>query len=132
MSSSLPKRRHTFHAVERVKSKKLAQELFEEGSSFFLYPFVVRSCTNTDVANTQVLISAPKKKLRRAVDRNLVKRRVREAYRINKFLLLDNISTNPVVFSLVYIAGKPLNYQIIDQKIQELLAQMVDEIKNQS
>lgn len=132
MSSSLSKRRHTFHASERVKSKKLAQELFEKGSSFFLYPFVVRYCTDQEVCNTQVLISAPKKKLRKAVQRNLVKRRIREAYRLNKFLLLDNISSKPVVFSLVYVAGKPLKYQIIDQKIQALLVQMVDEIKDQS
>ena len=91
MSSSLPKRRNTFHANERVKGKKLAKELFEEGSSFFLYPFVVKYVSRTDLNNTQVLITAPKKKLRRAVDRNLVKRRVREAYRLNKFILLEKL-----------------------------------------
>jgi ribonuclease P protein component len=130
MSSSLPKRRNTFHANERVKGKKLAKELFEEGSSFFLYPFVVKYVSRTDLNNTQVLITAPKKKLRRAVDRNLVKRRVREAYRLNKFILLDNISTNQVVFSLIYIAGKPLDFQFIEEKLKEVLSKLQDEIQN--
>jgi ribonuclease P protein component len=127
MSSSLFTRRHTFRSSERIKSKKIAKELFEEGSSFFVYPFVVRHKL-ANISQAQVLISTPKKKLRRAVDRNLTKRRIREAYRINKFLLADFPSSNSIVFSLVYVAGKPLDFHLIEEKLKEVLVELKKEI----
>jgi ribonuclease P protein component len=84
MNSQLPKN-------ERLHSKKLIKELFDKGSSFFLYPFKVMVLDiNIDIQETnQVLFSVSKKKLKKAVDRNLIKRRMREAYRLNKQILMD-------------------------------------------
>lgn len=128
-------RRPTLCSSERVKSKKLAEELFKKGSSFFLYPFIVRRLVlseeliqqNTPLA--QFLIAVPKKKLRKAVDRNFVKRRVREAYRLNKYLLLDQLNESPIAFSLVYVAGKKLDYHFLEEKIKLILNQLPHEIK---
>ena len=130
MSSVPVIRRHTLRSSERVKSKKIAEELFKRGSSFFLYPFIIRSVTLTpdlsqdETAQTQLLIAVPKKKLRKAVDRNLVKRRIREAYRLNKFTLLDNLENKQIAFSLVYVAGKPLDYHFLEEKITSILQQL--------
>ena len=127
MSSASFTRRQTLNSSERVKSKKIAEELFKKGSSFFLYPFIVRKViltqelTQKDTPKSQILIAVPKKKLRRAVDRNLVKRRVKEAYRLNKYSLIDNIEEQRIAFSLVYVAGKPLDYHFMEEKIKSIL-----------
>ncbi|MEO5978908.1 MAG: ribonuclease P protein component [Chryseolinea sp.] len=79
----------TFRKEERLSREKIIQELFDKGSSFYLFPFKVFYMVHPDKTseNTQVLISASKKLFKRAVDRNLIKRRMREAYRLNKHQL---------------------------------------------
>jgi ribonuclease P protein component len=76
----------TFKKEERLSKEKAIQELFEKGSSFYLYPFKVYFMhnPNPDSEAHQVLISVSKKNFKRAVDRNSIKRRIREAYRLNK------------------------------------------------
>jgi ribonuclease P protein component len=76
----------TFKKEERLSKEKNIQELFDKGSSFYLYPFKVFFMKNPDPMYPvhQVLISVSKKNFKKAVDRNLIKRRIREAYRLNK------------------------------------------------
>ena len=79
----------TFRKEERLSKEKNIQELFDKGSSFYLFPFKVFFMPNPDPACAvhQVMISVSKRNFKRAVDRNLIKRRIREAYRLNKDLL---------------------------------------------
>ncbi|HTE29523.1 MAG TPA: ribonuclease P protein component [Chryseolinea sp.] len=79
-------RKFTFRKEEKLTSEKLIQELFAKGSSFYLFPFKVFYMSNPDQdrASHQVLVTVSKKNFSRAVDRNLIKRRIREAYRLNK------------------------------------------------
>ena len=79
----------TFRKEERLKSEKSIQELFNRGSSFYLFPFKVLTLINPDPASRfhQILISVSKRNFKKAVDRNLLKRRIREAYRTQKELL---------------------------------------------
>jgi ribonuclease P protein component len=81
--------KYTFRKEERLSKDKFIQELFDKGSSFYLFPFKVFFMPNPDqgVPFHQVVISVSKRNFKRAVDRNLIKRRVREAYRLNKELL---------------------------------------------
>jgi ribonuclease P protein component len=78
--------RFTFQKEERLSKEILIQELFDKGSSFYLFPFKVFFMPNPDQAYPyhQVIISVSKRNFKRAVDRNLIKRRIREAYRLNK------------------------------------------------
>ena len=79
-------RRFTFKKEEKLASEKWIKELFEKGSSFHLYPFRVIFLPHPDPKYpvNQVLISVSVRNFKRAVDRNAIKRRVREAYRLNK------------------------------------------------
>lgn len=107
---------------ERLHSKKLIKELFDKGSSFFLYPFKVMVMEiNFDIPETnQVLFSVSKKKLKKAVDRNLIKRRMRESYRLNKQILLGMDKSN-IIIGLIYVSSETATFQVIEKKIKKIL-----------
>jgi len=124
---------YTFKKEERLCDKKLIDGLFHNGSSFLCYPFRV-SWLLTDKPQSfaaQVLISAPKKRFKHAVDRNLIKRRIREAYRLNKQELLYNALTGAekkIAFSIGYIGKEIAAYEVIEKKMQKLLVQLSGEV----
>jgi|SRR5688572_18852415 ribonuclease P protein component len=97
----------TFKKEERLSKEKIIQELFDKGSSFYLYPFKVFFLPNRDSEYPyhQILISVSKKNFKKAVDRNLIKRRIREGYRLNKNLLGYQ---NKLVIAYIYSAKEIL------------------------
>ncbi|HET6543977.1 MAG TPA: ribonuclease P protein component [Chryseolinea sp.] len=97
----------TFKKEERLFKEKIIQELFDKGSSFYLYPFKVFYSPNRDrqYPYHQILISVSKKNFKKAVDRNLIKRRIREGYRLNKNQLGDQ---NKLVIAYIYSAKEIL------------------------
>jgi ribonuclease P protein component len=87
---SAMKGKFTFSKAERLNKEKDIQELFDKGSSFYLFPFKVLTLPATENSSrvNQVLISVSRRIFKKAVDRNKLKRRVREAYRLQKEILL--------------------------------------------
>ncbi|HBG40867.1 MAG TPA: ribonuclease P protein component [Porphyromonadaceae bacterium] len=80
--------RFTFNKEERVTGLKRIENLFANGQSFIAYPFRVIFVETDFPASTPIsmMVSIPKKRIRSAVGRNQMKRRLREAYRLNKHL----------------------------------------------
>src|ERR1700761_3183650 len=78
-----------FPAAERLKSKKVIEELFKKGSSVYLYPFrLIYSTTPVEPQQyPQILVSVPKRNFKKAVDRNRLRRQIKEAWRLNKSLI---------------------------------------------
>ena len=84
-------RRYTLSKEERLSWKRYIDLLFAEGQSFVAFPLrvIYLPLEEEMPARASFLVSEPKKKLKRAVQRNLIKRQVREAYRVRKYVLLD-------------------------------------------
>ncbi|MHA7131253.1 ribonuclease P protein component [Algoriphagus namhaensis] len=111
---------------ERLHSEKLIKELFSEGSSFFLYPFKVIFLKSEKLEQeaTAVLFSVPKKKIKKAHDRNLVKRRMKEAYRLNKHSLTV---AAPIFLGLVYVSHELMEFSQLQSKITKVLHRLNEE-----
>jgi len=110
---------------ERLHADKLIKELFSEGSSFFLYPFKVQFFVKKGGDGTsQVLFSVSKKKIKKAVGRNLIKRRTREAYRLNKALLPR--SNYGLSIGLIYVSSELIDYSEIETKIKLALKKLAN------
>ena len=109
--------RFTFKKAERLSSKKTIQELFNRGSSFYLYPFKVIYILNPDqsIGQPQILISISARNFSRAVDRNLIKRRIREAYRVQKGIIKGGSKKG--TFAFVYTSKSMLPYDEIRRKL---------------
>jgi len=115
----------TFHKNERLNSRKQIQELFDKGSSFFLFPIKVVYLPAPPDSPNQVLFSVPKRNFKKAVDRNKIKRRLRESYRSNKMLLkvADN-KINSYFIAYIYVARQILSYKEIDDKLKSSLGRL--------
>ncbi|MBU6119250.1 ribonuclease P protein component [Hymenobacter siberiensis] len=102
-------RRYTFPKEEHLCRKKLIEELFsKQGSSFGVYPLRIVWIKKDapTLAPPQVLISVSKRTFKRAVDRNRLKRLIREAYRLNKYRLTEQPGGHTVAFLGIIFTGK--------------------------
>ena len=109
-----------FGKFERLCSKNDIQELFTKGSSFYFAPLRVKYL-RAEGDSHRVLISVPKRLFKKAVDRNLVKRRIREAYRRNKGSILSLPSMH---IAFVVAKSDPIDQSAIDKAVQVILTKL--------
>jgi ribonuclease P protein component len=128
----------TFTKTERLCSKKVLGELFKKGSTsgphatvqtFYLFPFrVLYRPHPADVLPAENLLSAivitvSKRNFKRAVDRNLVRRRIREAYRLNKHLFpADKVP--PANIAFLYTAKQIISFDEIEKGMKLALRKL--------
>ena len=119
----------TFGKGERLCSKKIIHRLFLEGNDFLESPFKVNWMFTPlpSESATQVLISIPIKNFKKAVDRNVLKRMTREAYRLNKAALQSSLTEKQrqLAFSLIYIGKNILVYKELEDKIILILQRLL-------
>ena len=120
----------TFKKEERLCSKKHIRELFENGSGFFRYPFkIVWNKKEGDFTHpAQVLISVSKRNFKHAVDRNKVKRLIREAYRKNKSPLYQFLEEKNAYldFAFIYTSKKIASYQEIEKRVIQAIERLIE------
>lgn len=126
--------KHTFRKSERLCSKNEIEELFSNGSSFYLYPFRVKYyLAKREYGLPKVLFSVPKKKFKRAVDRNLIKRRLREAYRLNKTVLTTSFEVVGIQVNIafIYTDTEKNSFDILENKLNLVLERLVQALKQE-
>lgn len=117
----------TLSKSEKLHSFGAIRRLFADGRGGFVYP--LRYVVYADAAeemSAEILFSTPKKFLKRANKRNKVRRRMREAYRLNKSILLNSQDPRLLQVALIYSSKEVLNYNIIEnatKKILEILSE---------
>lgn len=115
-----------FGKEEKLKSKKEIDALFQKGKSFVEYPIKVIYNDIEENSNTQVLVSVPKRRFKKAVLRNRIKRLIRECYRHNKTELIANCSVNGKYFALafVYIGKDVPRYAAVNDTMQKVVSKL--------
>ena len=115
---------------EKLKSKKDIEHLFKQGKSINAFPLRVIYVKKSEAKNITINagVSVSKKNIKLAVNRNLIKRRVREAYRLNNSEIKNHLQKNGVEINLMFIysAKEILSYQKIEDKIKVLLTRLME------
>ncbi len=125
---------YRFVKNERLKSSKTIGQLFKSGSSFGMYPLravwkLVEQ--NPEKSMLQIAVSVPKKKFPKAVDRNRLRRQVREAFRLHKHrfgqLATD---TPPIALMILYTGVEALPYATIETAMIRMLKRLAGTLKD--
>ena len=117
--------KNTFHKQERLCSRKQMEVLFKSGLSLASYPIkLVYLETPVDLFYpAQSMFVVPKRLFKKAHDRNTLKRRMREVYRLNKAKLYENLNgkNKKMILAFIYTNKKEEDFQSIEKAILKLL-----------
>jgi ribonuclease P protein component len=125
--------KNTLGKPERLKSKKLIERLYQEGNYLKAFPLrmVYLQTAHTSDFPSQVGVSVPKRNFKRAVDRNRLKRLMRETYRLQKQIVYANVD-KPYVFMISYLGKEEWKYEELYPKMEKLLNLFIEKTKNAS
>ena len=122
--------RRKFYRGERLKSRKEIGRLFQKGAksanSYPIRAMYVAAAERRNDFPVQVTFVVPKRKFKRAPDRNLLKRRMREAFRLNKQLLAERAGHAQLAVLLIYTGRELMNYPYIEKKVRRVLRAIAD------
>lgn len=121
----------SFQKAERLCSKKIMDKLFQEGKTIFVFPVKIvylESKLPSDYP-VQAAFTVGKRNFKRAVQRNLIKRRMREVYRLNKSKLYDEIGDKQVAVFFIFTGKTIPEYNQIEIAVKKGMKKLISELK---
>lgn len=143
---------------ERLRHKRLVDRLFSRGRSFYAYPLkvvylldslddllaefksrrdeeqrpVVQRLAEMRIEHLQMLVTVPKRKMRHAVDRVWLRRRVKEAWRLSRVALRERLKEHHRTMSvaLVYVGNEKHPYATIEKKMQQIMERLIKQLES--
>jgi len=124
MNERSKKGQFSFSKSERISEKKIIDNLFSSGKKFSVYPFDVRFLNQDENSDSisKVLITVSSSKIKSAVKRNLLKRRIKESYRINKNIIYNKL----LMIAFVYVSEEIFTFSVIDKAIKKILKKLFE------
>ena len=122
----------TFTKAERVTGAKRVDAIFASGKSFISYPLrvVYLQHEQNSLPCCSILITVPKKRIKKAVHRNRIKRLIRESYRLNKQLVNEiELGEQSLDIAFVYVKDTGTDYKEIQKGMRKALKQIAIRIK---
>ena len=122
--------RYTLGKEEKLKSRKLIEQLFVEGERVKSYPLQLKYLPINHLGEFPVKVgfSVPKRNVKLAVNRNRIKRLMREVYRKNKYLFSENLK-EPYIFMFIYMAKEEPKYEELEQSLKKVCDKFLTKIK---
>lgn len=122
----------TFPKAEHLCGEKRVDALFHQAASFVSYPFRVLWTIEPQPVGTPggavVLISVSKRKFKHAVDRNHIKRLVREAYRLHKHLLFESLEPGMLLqVAFIWIPSERMTFAAVENRMRTTLLRILSE-----
>lgn len=119
--------KQNFPTIEKLKSKKLLDELFTSGKKLNEYPIklVFKQINFEDDVLIKAGVSVPKRNFKKAVDRNRIKRLLREGYRLNKEIVHTKLDQKYVCMFL-YLGKEMPTFEVLNKKMIRLLNKLVE------
>lgn len=115
----------SYNKTERLKSRKVLNQLFAEGKSFSVFPIKVfyLSMQKEGLQMIKAGVGVSARNFKKAVDRNRIKRLLRECYRLNKLSLQSNLSTHhkPMAVFFLYLGKELPEYVLLNEKMKTVL-----------
>lgn len=123
----MEQKKYNYPKKEKLKSKIAIDELFTTGKTVTKYPLrmVYVQIENEDNLPLKVGVSVSKRHYKKAVDRNYFKRLLREAYRLNKHMLLEHVD-QPYAMMLFYQSKDRLTFQEVNTKMVKLFEKFIE------
>lgn len=122
----------SFPKSEHLCGEKRITELFTQGDAFIAFPMrvVYLLQPKTESEAVSVMVSVPKKRFKRAVKRNKLKRLMREAYRLNKQIIADLMELKQMQIHIAfnYVSNDELDFVTIEKKMKQALQKLVEKI----
>jgi len=124
--------RNTFRKEEKLKKKNLITELFASGKSASVFPLKMVFLENDHESpfKVQAGVSVSKRNFKSAVDRNRIKRLMRESYRKNKHLIYNDDDTKKHILMFIYQAKSEVSYEQMEEKMNELIQKFLKKQKS--
>jgi len=118
-----------FQKQEKLKRKKLIEQLFKEGKSVTIFPLRLfyLQCEHGGIKPIRAGFSVSKKKFKRAVDRNRIKRQLREAYRLNKAEVYKLIDKKYIIM-IIFVDNKKYDSRHINLKTIRILKKFLERV----